>query len=102
MAGIQYQFAGTQPRNTTNLAPGSTRFNTTANRFEMWDGAGWQTVDAGWVQRESLAESIAQVADRIGVYIEEDHGDNPAIQAAYTEWLDATERFHVIASIAER
>ena len=101
MAGIQYQFTGTgtQPQ---NVAAGSTRWNATTNTFEMYNGQGWQTVDSGWAQKEPLADSIGHAVDQIGQYIEEDHADNVAIRDAYQEWLRATERFRVVAAMAEK
>lgn len=85
-----------------NPVSGDIRWNVTNNYYEMYNGSGWVAVDAGWEKKESLAESVEHVVDTIGSYIEEDHKDNVTIQDAYNEWLEATERFRVIVTMAEK
>lgn len=102
MAGIQYPSFPVNGGQPLTVAPGSTRWNHTTNRYEIYDGQGWQAIDSGWAEKESLADSIGHAVDQIGQYIEEDHADNVAINDAYNEWLAATERFRVVAAMAER
>lgn len=87
---------------TTSTATGSTRWNQTNNQFEMFDGSNWVVVTDGLVTQETLADSILHAQDTIESYIEEDHKDNPTIQDAYAEWVAATEKFRVIAGLAEK
>ena len=101
MAGIQYPtFTGVNT--VLNVATGSTRWNTTTNSYEMYDGQNWTPVTQGWTQKESLAESVLHAQDQIGYYIEEDYKDNVTIQDAFAEWQEATERFRVILALAEK
>ena len=100
MAGLTFNSIVNSP--VTNLSPGTTRWNATANRMEMWDGNHWQTVTQGWTENETLAEMLEQVQDSVDSYVEEDHKDNATIQDAYAEWAEATEKFRVIASMAEK
>ena len=86
----------------TNPVSGDIRQNTATNTMEIYNGMTWTTIDLGWVKTESLAESVEHAQDQIGLYIEEDHADNPTIQDAYQEWVEATERFRIIASMATK
>ena len=81
---------------------GDLRQNTKTNLVEIYNGTSWQPVTQGWVEQETLAESVEHLQDQIGSYIEEDHADNPTIQDAYQEWVKATERFRVILTMAEK
>lgn len=100
MAGLTFNSIVNSP--ITNLSPGTTQWNTTTNRMEMWDGNQWQTVTQGTVKPLSLAEWIEEAQDRVGSYVDEDYPDNAAIQDALKEWNEACERFRVIASMAEK
>lgn len=86
----------------TNPVSGDIRQNTATNTMEIYNGMTWTTIDLGWVKTESLAESVEHAQDQIGSYIEEDHADNTTIQDAYQEWVEATERFRIIASMAAK
>jgi hypothetical protein len=81
---------------------GDMRQNTTNNTMEVYNGSSWMPIASGWVEQETLAESVEHAQDQIGLYIEEDYADNPTIQDAYQEWAEATERFRVIASMAAK
>ncbi len=100
MAGLTFNSIVNSP--ITNLSPGTTQWNVTTNRMEMWDGTQWQAVTQGWTENETLAKMLEQVQDSVDSYVEEDHKDNATIQDAYQEWVKATERFCVILTMAEK
>ena len=97
MAGIRYI-----NHQATNPVSGDMRQNNASNCMEIYNGSSWTPIAPGWAKTESLAESIEHAQDQIGSYIAEDHADNPTIQDAYQEWVEATERFRVIASMTEK
>jgi len=86
----------------TPAVSGDLRQNTTTNFVEIYNGTTWTPVTQGWVESESLVDSVSHALDDIGSYIEEDCPDNPTIQDAYSEWRIATERFLVILAMAEK
>ena len=81
---------------------GDMRQNVNTNLYEIYNGTSWTPITQGWVEQESLAESVEHLQDQIGSYIEEDHADNITINDAYQEWVEATERFRVVLAMAER
>lgn len=85
-----------------NPVSGDIRWNVTNNYYEMYNGQTWVAVDAGWAKKERLTDSVGHAADTIAMYIEEDYKDNATIQDAYSEWLEATEKFRVILTMAEK
>lgn len=87
---------------TSYTAPGSTRWNTTTNSYELFDGVNWIKATDGTAKALSLAEWIEEAQDRVGSYVDEDHSDNATIQDAYQEWVEACERFRIIAGLAEK
>ena len=97
MAGIQYI-----NHQANNPVSGDMRQNVNTNLYEIYNGSSWTPITQGWVEQETLAESVEHLQDQIGSYIEEDHADNPTIQDAYQEWVEATERFCVILTMAEK
>jgi hypothetical protein len=97
MAGITYM-----NHQANNPVSGDMRQNVNTNLYEIYNGSSWTPITQGWVEQESLAESVEHVVDKIGSYIEEDHSDNATIQDAYSEWLAATERFRVILTMVEK
>ena len=97
MAGIRYI-----NHQATNPVSGDMRQNTTTNTMEIYNGSSWTPIAPGWVEQETLAESVTHALDDIGSYIEEDCPDNPTIQDAYSEWREATEKFLVILAMAEK
>lgn len=97
MAGITFM-----NHQVTNPVSGDMRQNVNTNLCEIYNGSSWTPITQGWVEQETLAESVAHALDDIGGYIAEDHADNPTIQDAYAEWRIATERFLVILAMAEK
>jgi hypothetical protein len=97
MTGIRYI-----NHQATNPVSGDMRQNNASNCMEIYNGSSWTPIAPGWVEQETLAESVEHAQDQIGLYIEEDYADNPTIQDAYQEWVEATERFRVIASMAAK
>jgi hypothetical protein len=86
----------------TNPVSGDMRQNNASNCMEIYNGSSWTPIAPGWTKQETLAESVEHAQDQIGLYIEEDYADNLTIQDAYAEWVEATERFRVIASMAAK
>ena len=86
----------------TNPVSGDMRQNINTNLYEIYNGSSWTPITQGWVEQESLAESVEHLQDQIGSYIEEDHKDNATINDAYQEWVEATERFCVVLIMAEK
>ena len=84
----------------TNVANGSTRFNTTSSQYEVFDGANWITLGSGRLL--TFTEMVEQVEDEIAVRIEADYSDNTTIQDAFAEWEKANEKFKVILALAEK
>lgn len=97
MSGIQYI-----NHQAAHPVSGDMRQNPTNNTMEIYNGMTWTTINPGWVESESLAESVAHALDDIGGYIAEDCPGNRTIQDAYAEWRTATERFLVILAMAEK
>ena len=97
-----YLGAHSPATHTATAVSGDLRQNIKTNLVEIFNGTGWTPVTQGWVEQETLAESVEHVVDKIGSYIEEDHADNVTIQDAYQEWLAATERFRVVLTMAEK
>ena len=97
-----YLGAHSPATHTATAVSGDLRQNTTTNFVEIYNGTSWTPVTQGWVETETLAESVEHLQDKIGSYIDEDHADNPTIQDAYQEWTNATERFRVILTMAEK
>jgi len=106
VAGIQYI-----NHQVTNPTSGDMRQNTTTNTMEIYNGSSWTPIAPGWEKKdflfpwekkESLADSVAHAADTVAMYIEEDHADNITIQDAYAAWCEATERFRVVLTMAEK
>lgn len=105
MSGLTY--TGVYPTMLTTIspqpstAPGSTRWNTTTSKMEMWDGYQWQAVTAGEVHKVTLAEEVEHAEDRIVGMIESDYPDNATILDAFKSWQEANERFRVILALTE-
>ena len=97
MAGIQYI-----NHQANNPVSGDMRQNVNTNLYEIYNGSSWTPITQGWVESESLTDSVAHALDDIGSYIAEDCPDNPTIQDAYNEWRTATERFLVVLAMAEK
>ena len=97
MVGIQYI-----THQATNPVSGDMRQNTSLNCMEIYNGTCWTPIAPGWEHKETLAEFVAHAVDTVAMYIAEDHADNITIQDAYQEWVEATERFRVIASMATK
>jgi hypothetical protein len=85
-----------------NPVSGDMRQNMSLNCMEIYNGSSWVPVAPGWEHKETLAESVAHVVDTVTMYIEEDYADNTTIQDAYQEWVEATERFRVVLTMAEK
>ena len=98
MAGILY--TGVNTPNVTNIATGSTRWNTTTNSFEAFDGQQWTAMTNG--KNETMQEMVQHLEDKIAVQIEEDYKDSTAIQDAFIVWEEANERFKVVLALAEK
>ena len=86
----------------TNPVSGDMRQNNASNCMEIYNGSSWTPITQGWVESESLTDSVSHALDDIGGYIAEDCPDNPTIQDAYAEWRIATERFLVVLAMAEK
>lgn len=87
----------------TNPVSGDMRKNLTLGCTEIYNGSGWiPVVGPGWEHKETLAESVAHVADIVAMSIEEDYANNVTIQDAYAEWRTSTEKFLVVLAIAEK
>lgn len=84
------------------IATGTTRWNATNNKMEMFDGYQWVAVTAGEVKGLTLADMVENLIDQIAVTINEEHADNVTIQDAFKAWEEAGERFRVILAIAEK
>ena len=84
------------------VATGSTRWNQTTGKMEMFDGYQWATIVADEVRNATLAEEVECAEDRITGMIEEEYADNATIQDAFKSWQEANERFRVILAIAEK
>ena len=97
MTGIRYI-----NHQAANPVSGDMRQNTSLGCIEIYNGSSWQTISPGWVETETLSETVEHAVDKIGIYIEEDHADNATIQDAYAEWSAATERFRVVLAMAEK
>ena len=97
-----YLGAHSPATHTATAVSGDLRQNIKTNLVEIFNGTGWTPVTQGWVESESLVDSVAHAVDTIGMYIEEDYSDNITIQDAYAEWLAATERFLVVLAMAEK
>ena len=97
MTGIRYI-----NHQATNPVSGDMRHNTSLNCMEIYNGSSWVPVAPGWEYQETLSESVAHAVDTVAMYIAEDHADNITIQDAYQEWVEATERFRVIASMSAK
>jgi hypothetical protein len=104
MAGVisAPTFTGVTTAINVNHVSGDIRMNAGLGHMEIYNGSTWTPLAPGWEQKEILADSILHAQDQIGSYIEEDHANNPTIQDAYQEWVEATERFRVIASMAAK
>jgi hypothetical protein len=97
MAGITFM-----NHQVANPVAGDMRQNVTHNCMEIYNGTCWTPIEPGIVKPETLSESIGHAMGEIGYYIDEDYRDNPTIQDAYAAWCEATERFQVIANMAEK
>lgn len=84
------------------IATGSTRWNQTTSKMEMFDGYQWVAVSAGDIHAVTLAEMVENAEDQIGAQIEQDYADNVTIQDAFKAWEEANERFRVILSLSEK
>lgn len=84
------------------VATGSTRWNTTTSKMEMFDGYQWTAISAGDIHAVTLAEMVENAEDQIAAQIEQDYPDNVTIQDAFKAWEEANERFRVILGIAEK
>ena len=97
MTGIRYI-----NHQATNPVSGDMRQNLTLNCMEIYNGSSWTPVTNGPARALTLAEWIEEAQDRVGLYVDEDHKDNPTIQDAYNEWVSACQRFRIIANMAEK
>ena len=95
-------FYGPATLSINHPVSGDMRQNVALNCKEIYNGSSWVTISPGPETKETLADSVEHVVDTIGMYIEEDHKDNVAINDAYAEWLRATEKFRVIVAMAEK
>lgn len=80
---------------------GTTRFNNTNNKFEMFDGYQWLEVTQGYPQPLTLEQMVETAEDGIAATIENEYADNVTIQDALKEWEEANKRFRVVLALAE-
>ena len=97
-----YLGAHSPATHTATAVSGDLRQNIATNLVEIYNGTGWTPVTQGWVETETLSETVEHAVDKIAMYIEEDHANNATIQDAYAEWSAATERFRVVLTMAEK
>ena len=83
------------------MVAGTTRWNATTNKMEVFDGYHWIPLSAGEVKGITIAEMVESLTDQIAVAVEE-YADNVTIQDAFRAWEEANERFRVILAIAEK
>lgn len=81
---------------------GTTRWNTSINHMEVFDGASWQILGVAEAAQETMANCVQILEDQIAVRIEEEYQDNATIQDAFKEWEAANERFKVILALSEK
>jgi hypothetical protein len=93
-------YGSTTNRPIQNIT-GTTRWNTTTNTMEVFDGAKWIKM-ALQEERETMSACVQVLEDQIAVRIEEEYKDNAAIQDAFEEWEEANKRFRVVLELAEK
>lgn len=84
------------------IATGTTRWNTTTNQMEVFNGYQWMSLGAEAVREVTLAEMVQTTEDQIATQIELDYADNATIQDAFKVWEEANERFRVILALVEK
>ena len=99
MAGNFFTGATGRPVVTT-VATGATRFNTTNNHYEVYDGTTWVSLGSG--RTETMFEMLQYVEDKLGAEIKEEYQDSAAMQDAFKEWEAANERFKIVLALAEK
>jgi hypothetical protein len=97
MAGITFM-----NHQVANPVSGDMRQNVNTNLYEIYNGSSWTPITQGWVETETLSETVEHAVDTVAMSIAEDHADNITIQDAYAEWSAATERFRVVLAMAEK
>lgn len=94
-------FTGATGRPVVSSATvGATRFNTTNNEYEVYDGTSWVALGTG--RNETMQEMVEHLEDKLAVKIEEDYKDSSTIQDAFEEWEEANKRFKIILALAEK
>lgn len=94
-------FGGVNRPNMTAVA-GTTRWNTTNNSMEVFDGATWQLISSDEIQNLTMKEMVEQFEDEIAVMVDGEYADNATIQDAFKAWEEANERFRLVLAIAEK
>ena len=81
---------------------GEIRFDAGKNRMESWTGSHWIEITSGTELYITINETVEHAVDKIASQIEEEEKDNIAIQDAFKEWQEATEKFRVVLALAEK
>ena len=83
---------------SNNIAPGTTRFNTSINQMEVFTGTHWDILIG---RAETMYEMVERAEDYISASIEEEYADNTTILDTFKSWQAANERFKIILALAE-
>ena len=81
-------------------AAGSIRLNSGTGQFETFNGTSWITLSM-ILDADTIKDYIQKAIDNVKSHIETRAPDNVTIQDALNEWVEACERFKVIATLAE-
>jgi hypothetical protein len=79
---------------------GDLRNNITSGQFEVWDGKSWNVCTPRYAAKH-IKDCIEKAEEEVRAYVNSHAVDNVTIQDALAEWLEAGERFKVIATLAE-
>jgi hypothetical protein len=81
--------------NATIATPVGSLRTTAIGQFEIWDGNNWTPF------YNSISHYIERAANHVQEHVNGHAADNVTIQDALAEWLEACDRFKVIATLAE-
>jgi hypothetical protein len=82
---------------SVSIPTGSLRSNITTGRFEVWSGNSWAEV-----VNDKIKDHIQSAMTNVTTKVTELAKNNVTIQDALIEWLEASERFKIIATLAEQ
>lgn len=95
---MAFTFTGVNSRPIVAVA-GATRFNTTTNAMEVFDGISWQIISD---RKETMLNCVKVLEDQIAIRIDEEYADNATLHDAFKLWEEANERFKVVLALAEK